>query len=96
MVWLIGLPLSFWICYRVSPFIRSVFTSPFLQAAVYVYFFLLTLIFTQVMFSYARWIWPLVEYVGSKSAATRHRALWATISLGLMVSVIYDVLKWLF
>jgi len=93
LVWTLGLPLGFWLCFRVSPLISKVNASPFLSAALYVYSFFACLIILRILFHYARWIWPLVEFRGPRNKAIRHKVLWSALALSLIGSAVYDLIK---
>lgn len=97
MLWLVGFPLSFWICSKLSPHIESLFTqaSVFLKSALYFYVFVLALNVLRVAFHYARWIWPLTEFQGERNATAKHKAFFAVLASGLGLPALYDVLKWL-
>lgn len=97
LVWLLGLPLSFWICSRMSTFVetRLLTSSPFLKTAFYVYVFFLVLILLRVAFHYARWIWPLTEYRGARNKALKHKAVLGAVCSGLGIKIIYDLFMWL-
>jgi hypothetical protein len=96
LVWTLGLPLAFWLCFRMSHYVSKASGSPFLSSALYVYLFLACLFGFRILFHYSRWIWPLVEFRGPKNRAIRHKVLWSALALSLSGSVIYDVLKALF
>ena len=95
IVWLIGLPFGFWMCYKASPLIQKMFgqLSTFVQNATYVYLFFISLIGLRVLFHYARWIWPLIEYKGKFNKSLKHRIIWSGIIIGLASSIIHDLLK---
>jgi hypothetical protein len=76
-----------------SPLISKATASPFLSAAIYVYLFLACLIGFRILFHYARWIWPLVEFRGPKSKAIQHKVLWSAVALSLIGSAAYDLIK---
>jgi hypothetical protein len=97
IVWILGLPLSFWACSMLSNIIETSLSghSPFLRAALYVYVFFITLILLRVAFHYARWIWPLTEYRSSKNRSLKHKAVFVAICSSMGLSLLYDVLKWL-
>jgi hypothetical protein len=97
LVWIIGLPIGFWICSKLSHFIETqLFTlSPFLQAALYIYIFLASLTLLRVAFHYARWIWPLNEFRSERSKSRKHKAFFGIICSGLGVKILYDFLTWL-
>ncbi len=98
LVWAMGLPFGFWVVYKLSPFLNNIFGtfSVFVQSASYVYIFLASLIGFRLLFHYARWIWPMVEYQSLKSTALKHRVTLGAIILGLVSSIIYDILKAIF
>ena len=98
LFWLIGIPICFWITYRISPFVSAAFggISQFVLAAAYLYLFLMAAHFLRAIFWYARWIWPKVEYVGGRSNVIAHRVAVISIALGLVSSVLYDIFKSLF
>lgn len=90
LVWLIGLPLAFWMTFRASPLALKVLPSEFLRAAFYVYVWFITLVAFRTMFHYARWLWPLVEYRRPETNVVAHRAFWSAILVGVIGSLIYD------
>ncbi len=92
---LIGIPVSFWICSKASNSISSVFgsVSQFLEAAAYFYIFIISLNAFRVLFHYARWIWPLIEYKSKKSSVNKHRLLLGAILLSVFSSIVCDIIK---
>jgi hypothetical protein len=88
LIWILGLPLAFWLCFRMAPLVSKATASPFLSAALYVYLFMACLISFRIFFHYARWIWPLVEFRGSRNNAIRHKLLWSTLAVSLICSAI--------
>jgi len=98
LVWGFGLPFGFWITYRSSEFLTKLFGSfsTFVQSAAYVYVFLASLIVFRLLFHYARWVWPLVEYRGLGNAALKHRVAVSAISLSLLTTAVYDLFKAMF
>lgn len=97
-LFILGIPFGFWMVYRLSSVLNKIFAgvSVFVQNASYVYVFLISLFIWRIIFHYARWIWPLVEYQSPKSKATKHRVALIAICLGIIASVIYDVIKVVF
>ena len=61
-LWLAGAPIGLWWTSRLAPAIQRITSSAFLQAAFYLYLFVATLFGVRILFHYARWIWPLVEF----------------------------------
>lgn len=98
LLWLIGFPVSFWLCSKASPLISflSDSSSEFLKAAAYFYVFIISISLLRVLFHYARWIWPLVEYRSESNRSIKHRATLWMILLGIISSFAYDVAKWIF
>lgn len=95
LVWLLGLPLGFWSVYKLSGWLNKIFGSfsVFVKSAAYVYIFLLTLILFRILFHYARWIWPLIEYQSPRNKALKHRIVLGVIFIGLIGKLIYDLIR---
>ena len=66
---------------------------PFLRAAMYVYIFLMAMVAIRALFHYSRWVFPISEYRHTRSKALRHRAILSALTLGLIGTVLYDVLR---
>lgn len=98
LLWLVGFPLSFWICARLSQFVESSLASRsgFLKSAIYFYVFIIAINLLRVAFHYARWIWPLTEFRSERSKSVRHKAALSVILSGLGLTALYDLIKWLF
>ena len=95
-VWLLGLPLAFWVCSKASKTIKLIATNVFVQNALYVYVFFVMLLIFRILFHYLRWITPLVEFKYKNSKVVLHRCFFGAILLTILGSFIYDVLKILF
>lgn len=99
LLFLVGIPFAFWMAYRSSKMIDSVFGefSVFVQNGAYVCLFFLMLHVFKVLFNYARWIFPIVEYRGSKDAARKHRYILGILVVGGLTGVfgnsLYALLK---
>ncbi len=95
LLYAFGFPLAFWVVYKSSGYVTRVFGgfSEFVKAACYVYVFLASLIIFRVLFHYARWLWPLLEYKTASDKATKHRFFLCTIVIGLITAFIYDLVK---
>lgn len=98
LLWLVGFPLSFWICAKLSPFVEPVFGGGlvFLKSALYFYVFVVALNLLRIAFHYARWIWPLTEFRSERSKSIKHKAILSIIVSGLCLAALYDLIKWLF
>lgn len=98
LLWPLGIPIGFWVCFRLSPMIQTfqLKTSTFLSAALYVYIFFIVLNIFRALFAYFRWVFPLVEYKHEKNRAMAHRAFLSTLSIGLLIALVVDVLRILF
>lgn len=96
-LWNIGYPIAFWFCFKLSDVVVQLTGgSPFLQAGGYLYLFLVALLGFRTLFHYARWVFPAFEYRHDKSKAFRHRLTLSALSVGLLGSLLYDILKVLF
>jgi len=96
LLWVLGLPASFWICNKFSTQIEAVFSAnTFATSALYLYAFLVTLFIFRVLFHYLRWICPLVEYRSKNNRMLAHKAVFGVLATGWLVQFIYDVAKWL-
>lgn len=95
LVWLIGLPLGFWLCYRLSASLNQLWgsQSTFLLSASYVYIVLLVLFGTRLLFGYVRWVLPLVQYQSPRNEALKHQIILGAIIVGLVSTIIWDVIK---
>jgi len=98
LVWIAGLPLGFWLCYKLSGFFAKLFGSfsIFVQSAAYVYLFVLVLFGFLRLFHYARWVFPIVEFRSPRNKELAHRVFLGAIILGIISSVIWDICKSLF
>lgn len=98
LLWVLGFPLSFWICYKLSAQIENAFggDNAFVTSALYLYAFVATLFIFRVLFHYLRWVCPLVEYRGKGNRMFAHRALFAVLSIGWFGQFLYDLAKLLF
>ena len=92
LLWFIGYPIAFWVCFKVAPFLPHS-AGPFLRAALFVYLFVITLVGFRALFHYSRWVFPAVEYRHPRSNPLRHRIILGALSFSLIASVVYDILK---
>ena len=90
--WFLGFPLAFWVAYRSGEWFPGVFAvlPSVLQASLYVYVVLLTLLVFRFSVGLLRWLFPLVEIEGSKSGKAR-AVVW-TFLLGVAAGLVADVL----
>lgn len=93
LLWLLGFPLAFWACYRASSVVDRMFANAFLRAATYVYVFMAALFGFRVLFHYARWIWPRVEYESRKGRTVTHKLVWVAVILGVLGNLASDLIK---
>ncbi|KXI23212.1 hypothetical protein [Photobacterium sanguinicancri] len=95
-LWLLGFPLSFWVCSKLSTTIESMFeSSSFVTSALYFYTFIAILFVFRVLFHYLRWVCPLVEFRSQRNKMIMHRALFGVLSVGWFGNFIYDIVKWI-
>ena len=93
-----GLPFAFSIAYKLSGWIGNTFgeISRILESAAYVYVFFLSLHLFKALFDYTRWVFPIVEYTGTKSAVGKHRIILGSLICGVSANFIYDLIKIIF
>ena len=96
LIWILGLPFAFWLCFKFSDYIDQSNLSTFVKNAIYVYVFLAALFLFRVLFHYLRWVCPLVEYRASGSRIASHRAFLGAILVAIVGTIITDVFKALF
>lgn len=98
LLWFLGFPISFWVCYKFSAQIENTFTNAnaFVTSALYLYTFVATLFVFRILFHYLRWVCPLVEYRSKDNKMFAHRAVLAILCIGWFGQFIYDISKWLF
>ena len=91
----VSLPFAFSIASKLSGLINDLFGehSGILKSAAYVYVFYFSVLLFRILFDYARWVFPIVEYKESTDTAQKHRAILAAIILGVLGNFIYDVFK---
>lgn len=94
LVWLVGLPLGFYVCYKyeLSPFMAPQ-ESSFLNNLAMTYFFFLSLFLLRVLFHYFRWVYPMIEYKSKRDQSAVHQAAVLSITLGIFGKVLYDVFQ---
>jgi hypothetical protein len=89
-----GLPLTLWGVTRVGNVLIEGWRLPqVLSVAVYVYLFFLLLNVFRGLFSYARWVFPKIEFVSSISSTIAHRSFLLAILIGIVGSAVWDAIK---
>lgn len=61
-IYAISIPASFWIVYKISEYLKGKVPSV-LSIGIYIYIFFMILIMFRIMHNYAKWIYPLYEFV---------------------------------
>ena len=91
----IGLPFAFWMAYKLSGLINSIFDgfSVFVQNGAYVCLFFLMINLFKMLFDYARWIFPIVEYRSSTDNAHKHRYILGGLIIAVFGNFLYDLFK---
>jgi hypothetical protein len=92
-VWLISVPTTFWVLYRLDPALRTLNMSNILLTAFYVYTSIIILLGCRLIFNYIRWTFPFLEYACTSDRPRIHRGWHLTIILGIAAALIYDILK---
>ena len=92
---LLGIPLAFWMAYKLSGLINSIFGgfSVFVQNGAYVCLFFLMLNLFKILFDYARWVFPIVEYKSSTDTVRKHRYILGCLVIAVFGNFLYDLLK---
>lgn len=78
--WFVGFPAALWVIFRVDSwagFLQGV--HPALKGALYVYVFLVVLLLFRATIWARRWLFPMVELEGARSARAR-AAFWVIVS----------------
>ena len=94
-LFLLGFPLAFSIAYKLSGLVNKIFGifSVFVQNGAYVFIFAVVLYGFRILFSYARWMFPIVEYKNSTSNVRQHRYILGGLILAILGNFLYDLLK---
>ena len=85
-------PFAFSIASKFAGIINNWF-SGILESAAYLYVFYISLLSFRILFDYARWIFPIVEYKGTRDTAQKHRRFLWVLLLAVLGNFIYDVIK---
>ena len=95
LLFFVGLPFAFWMAYKLSGVINRTFGefSIFVQNGVYVGLFFLMLNLSRILFVYARWVFPIVEYRGSTNIARKHRYILGSLVIAVFGNFLYDLFK---
>jgi hypothetical protein len=98
-LYLLIFPITFWSIFRVDKYLKLLKTDipTVLSIAIYIYIFFIILFIFRLLFNYARWIFPLLEFApdgGTKMG--KHRTILSVIFLGVLVSLIWEILKFIF
>ena len=96
IVWIIGLPIGFWACFKLSNIINKIFTNSFLKSAFYVYIFFLSLIILRILFHYFRWLYPKIQYKTDKDLSIIHRGFFFIVIAGIIGAFLYDIICMVF
>ncbi len=98
LLWVLGYPVAFWGCYKASAIVESIFSSfsPFLKSALYLYVGIFCLICVRVLFHYARWVYPKLEYKSTLNKNLKHQLLLGAVSLSLITTFIADIIHAIF
>jgi len=98
LLWGFGLPFGFWVTYKFSNILNAIFgkSHSIVQSAAYVYIIIASIFLFSLLFRYARWVWPLVEFRSSSNIEHKHRIILGAIILGIISKFIYDIIKVIF
>jgi len=71
--------------------------SIFLNVIVGIYALLFSLLLARFIFQYIRWLFPPMEYYkNSRFGAYIHRVIAGALIIPILISVLYDIVKWIF
>jgi hypothetical protein len=92
----LGIPIAIWLDFRlVGSISAKTQMSPFIIGALYVYVFIAAIVLFRLLFAYSRWVFPKVELDSELTNPLRHRGLWGAVLIGLSISLMYDLLKYM-
>jgi hypothetical protein len=91
--WLLAFPASLWITFRVDNIFQAQLQNVHvtLRGALYVYLVLISLLAFRVSVAGFRWIFPVMELQGARSKKVR--TVLGAILGGLLLALLYDILK---
>ena len=89
----VGAPFAFYICWLFTAAVQSVFNEPsgVLVVAAYVYLFFAGVWAYRLLFSYARWAFPVAELTDQKTRPRRHRLAWWSIISAIGLKIFWDL-----
>lgn len=94
---LLFVPIGFWMCSKLSSILESLFGfSVFVKNISYVYVYFVAIYAFFLLFRYARWIFPLIEYRSLKNKAGKHRVIITAIIIAIVGTAAWDILKLIF
>lgn len=95
LLWFIGFPYCFWMCFKLSNLIEKYFNSlgGFVKNMVYFYIFIISIFVLRILFQYLRWTFPLMEYKSNKNKSLKHRIIIVALFLGLLTNFIWEAIK---
>jgi hypothetical protein len=87
-----GAPFSLYLCWLAMPWINDNLAEAIvLQAAAFLYVFLLGIWAYRVLFSYFRWAYPIAELAEQYARPRRHRLFWWGIVIIVAGKVFWDL-----
>lgn len=89
----LGVPCALWVTYRLGKILSFESLPTLLQAGAYVYGFLAILYVARLLFSYSRWVFPLVEVENLNASPLRHRTVWFGIMISIFGAMVWDAIK---
>lgn len=101
-LFVVGLPLAFYACWALGPVINNLLseTSSVVIGAAYLYVGFTAIWGYRIMFSYAKWAFPLAEITDQSGSPSHHRAIWWSLIVAIFTkpfwSIAGDVIKKIF
>lgn len=93
LLWFAWLPLTIYVCFRVSPLIASTVGqfNVVLESVTYLWVIIALIWIFRLLFGYTKWAFPTVELSENANRTKQHRRFWYAIVVGLVVSLLSDV-----
>jgi hypothetical protein len=93
LLWFFWLPLTVYVCFRVSPLISSAVGefNVVLESIAYIWIITALIWVFRILFGYTKWAFPTVELSENSNRTKQHRRFWYAIVVGVIASFIADL-----
>lgn len=94
LIWFLGIPFALSNTFKSAKFFGPRFGDvKIVEYTLYLYVFFLSLIFLRFTFSYAKWVWPSVEFDDSRDIVKIHRWWVGGIVVSVIGAILYSLLE---